>query len=166
MATDLSPNAYRDLVEFRRILHTLFLADESFAQEANITWQQCLALLTIKAPLDGKSATVGLLAQWLGVERFVVDGLVDDLVRRRFVERSRDPKDRRRVLLTATPIGEQWLTSVADEALSRLVATGPTLLKALRNVMAQATEHSERSREPQRLDVGAFAWRSTGTQAV
>jgi DNA-binding MarR family transcriptional regulator len=166
MTTAPAQNDYRALVDFRCALYSLFAADESFTQEGNITWQQCLTLLTIKSPREGSFATVGLLAQWMGMERFAADNLVDDLVRRRFVERARDPKDRRRVLLTVTPLGEQWLASVIEEAFPRLAQTGATLMQALRTVMAHAVAHTNKPKNQPRLDVGTLAWQSTGFQAV
>lgn len=166
MTTAPAQNDFRALVDFRCALFSLFAADESFTQEGNITWQQCLTLLTIKSPREGNFATVGLLAQWMGIERFAADNLVDDLVRRRFVERARDPKDRRRVLLTVTPLGEQWLTSVIEEAFPRLAQTGAMLMQALRTVMAHAVAHTNKPKNQPRLDVGTLAWQSTGFQAV
>jgi DNA-binding MarR family transcriptional regulator len=165
-ATSPAPNDFRALVDFRCALHSLFSADESFTQEGNITWQECLTLLAIKSPREGSVATVGLVAQWMGIERFAADNLVNDLVRRRFVERARDPKDRRRMLLTVTPLGEQWLTSVVEEAFPRLAATGALLMQALRTVMAHAVAHTNRPKVQPRIDVGTLAWRSTGHQAV
>lgn len=62
--------------------------------------------LTLSGPL-----TVGEMARHLGRAQSVVSEIVDGLVRKGLLERLRDARDRRRVLV--------WLTDAAREALAR-----------------------------------------------
>ena len=69
--------------------------------------------------------------QYLGervrVDRTTIVAIVDDLERKRFVERRRNPADRRAYALEATDAGRRWLDATRGE----LMATQDRLLSAL-----------------------------------
>ena len=109
-----------------------------------------LKALVALASANGLSVTV--LAQTLSVGEPTTSALVEQLVRRGHAERTPDPADRRRVIVTATPTGAdlvsellqgrrqvvgQWLRKMSDDDVDALV----------RGLHALALAASDRDRE-------------------
>jgi DNA-binding MarR family transcriptional regulator len=64
----------------------------------------CLTVIAQEGPM-----TQQRLGKWMGVDRTTIVAVVDRLEAEGFVERRRDPADRRAYALQVTPEGEAWL---------------------------------------------------------
>ncbi len=78
----------------------------------DLTYPQFQTLLAIHRHHPG--CTMGVLADETNQVSATVTGIVDRLVEREFVERSRHPQDRRRVLVHLTDMGMEKLTNVFE----------------------------------------------------
>lgn len=90
------------------------------------------------------------LARALGISKQAVSQLIDTMVMRGYLERTPDPEDRRRMLLTLTPRGEEaatvgWqaATGVDDELTRRLTPDGVAALRASLIALCEMAEESE-----------------------
>lgn len=124
---------YEVLAKFRFQLRRFLAFSEANAQKNGLTSQQYQALLTIKGrSLPHGHMSVGELADLLLVKPHTVVGLIDRMAKLGFLKRSRDSRDRRRILVVLTRKGEQRLSSVAKvnwlELRSRRLAL-PGILK-------------------------------------
>jgi DNA-binding MarR family transcriptional regulator len=77
-----------------------------------------LRVLTFLHHVPG--APLASVTEHLGVSRSTASALVDRLVRRKLVNRTEDPQERRCVVLTLTPAGAQHLQQARDATCARL----------------------------------------------
>ena len=129
-APELAVHDYEILAEFRYLLMRFAAFSEQAAHAAGLAPRQHQALLAIKGFPGGGEATIGDLAQRLGIRHHSTVGLVDRLVSRGYLVRRADQQDRRRTLLTLTASGEQALSGLAAAHRQELRRVAP-LLKAL-----------------------------------
>jgi DNA-binding MarR family transcriptional regulator len=101
---------------------------------------------------EGSRETQGAIAEALGYDRGQLVGLLDELEERNFVERRRDPADRRRHIVRMTPDGERALAElravaqeVEDVFLTPLDESERTQLHAL--LLRVAQQHMPHCRE-------------------
>lgn len=127
---ELAVHDYEILAEFRYLLMRFAAFSEQAAHAAGLAPRQHQALLAIKGFPGGGEATIGDLAQRLGIRHHSTVGLVDRLVSRGYLVRRADQQDRRRTLLTLTASGEQALSGLAAAHRQELRRVAP-LLKAL-----------------------------------
>jgi DNA-binding MarR family transcriptional regulator len=158
--------SYTALAAFHTQLQRLVDATDHRTRQAGLQRTKLRMLLAIRRQPAAGSATIGVLAEALDIDRNAVVEIVDELVRQGFVTRQRDPQDRRRFLIALTPTGEQWIAPVIEGELRELAAAGPELLRALRAVIAHASAHVARSCTETRLDVSDFVWRGTGVATI
>jgi DNA-binding MarR family transcriptional regulator len=111
--TRLSTADYRTLAQFRYLLRRFAAFSEEAAAGAGLTAQQHQALLAIKGFPGRARATVGELAERLGVRHHSAVGLVDRLAAGGLVRREVDPADRRQVLIRLTRRAEALLARLS-----------------------------------------------------
>lgn len=122
---------YRALAEFRHQLRQFILFSEDAARHAGLLPRQHQALLAIKG---FPNPMVGELAGRLGIMPHSAAGLVNRLVAAKLVRRTTDTRDRRRAILTLTPIAERRLEKLSlahRTELQRLATLWGPLFKAL-----------------------------------
>lgn len=88
----------------RRISRALDVFSHSLATRFRLTAPQ---LVCLRALVDAPAQTPGQLAREVALSQATVTGILDRLEARGLVERRRDVRDRRRVLLNLTPAGRQ-----------------------------------------------------------
>lgn len=129
-APELALHDYEVLAEFRYLLMRFAAFSEQAAHAAGLAPRQHQALLAIKGYPGGGEATIGNLAERLGIRHHSTVGLVDRLVGRGYLARREDPHDRRRTLVALTTSGEQALAGLAAAHRQELRRVAP-LLKSL-----------------------------------
>jgi DNA-binding MarR family transcriptional regulator len=157
---------YAALAEFHEQLQQCLMASESRAKEAGLRLPEYQVMLAIKANAGGNAATLASLTAWLQFDRATVVELVDGLVRRGFVKRERDAADRRRVLISLTPTGEQWLEPLAHDVMRNLTTNGMKLFKALRVMLANAAAVAAHPPAPARAELDLQAWRAAAPPVI
>ena len=137
MSTDeeMSLADYRALAEFRYQLRRFLHFSEEVTREMGLEPQQYQLLLALKGLPEGRTATVGDVAERLQLRHHSTVELIDRLGERGLIERSRDKSDQRRVLITLTSDGEAVLKRLAVLNRTELQSTGPALVRALNEVI-------------------------------
>jgi DNA-binding MarR family transcriptional regulator len=166
MADELYGSDYAALAVFHDQLQRVVGATERTMRQAGLRSPAFLALLAIKNQSAKRAVTIGTLAQSLQIDRTGAGEILEDLIRRGFVTRTRDHADRRRFLLTLSPAGEAWLRPLAGDAMRDLTAIGPEFLRNLRSVVAHAVSRANRPLPEARDEIDAYAWRSNSPLPV
>ncbi|MGA9851485.1 MAG: MarR family transcriptional regulator [Gammaproteobacteria bacterium] len=102
MTTDPDRLAEDILLALRRIIRSMDISSRQLNSEHGLTTPQliCLQHLQDQGPL-----TTGMLARLVSLSPATVTGILDRLELRGLVTRERRPEDKRRVLVTVTPVG-------------------------------------------------------------
>jgi DNA-binding MarR family transcriptional regulator len=166
MTDDLAFAEYTALAAFHEQLQRTIESTTTRTRQAGLQPQTFMLLLALRRQPQGVPTTIGELVDTLRWNRGEVVELLDDVVRRGFVARTRDKTDRRRFLISLTPAGEQWLTPLAKDVLRELVVSGPDLLRTVRVAVSHATANVARMQPPAPLDVSNFAWRAVGSAPI
>lgn len=96
------------LVALRRITRAIDLRSRTLLQDYGLTAPQLATLNTISRL---KSVTVGDIAKEIHLGKPTVTGILNRLERRRLIQRTRGDQDRRSVVVSLTPEGEQVLST-------------------------------------------------------
>ncbi len=99
----------RDLAQFRYALRRFVRFSEKAARAAGVTPQQHQLLLGIAGFTEHGVATISQLAEFLQERNNSVVGLVQRAVTSGLVHRQSSPADRRQVLVSLTPCGQEIL---------------------------------------------------------
>jgi DNA-binding MarR family transcriptional regulator len=92
-------------------------------------------MLAVKGMPEDEQATISNLAERLQIQHHSTVELVNRLAAHSFVKRHRGGFDRREVLLSLTPKGERVLRELSLHHREELRDAGPSLLRALKQVM-------------------------------
>ena len=116
-------DAFRIVVQIRRIVRTLHLHSQQLSRTVGLTVPQLVLLQTIQES-EGGWNTATRMCDAMGVNPATMSGLVDRLVKRGYLSRTRAEHDRRIVKLRLTDDGQQVLAQapapLQDQVLDRL----------------------------------------------
>src|ERR671925_521665 len=107
---------YPTLADLRYQIRRFLRVREVAARGLGVEPQQYLLLLQIKGLEGSEAATMSVLAERLQIRHHAVVQLVDRLVTAGMVDRRRDGRDRREVVVRLRPRGEQVLKRLAGHS--------------------------------------------------
>ncbi len=132
---EISLFQYQSLAEFRYQLRRFLHFSEQAARSVGLEPQQHQLLLALKGLPDGRTATVSELAERLQIQHHSTVELINRMVEKNFVERSRDESDQRKVIIHLTSTGEEVLRKLSLLHSTELRSSGPELVRALNSVI-------------------------------
>ena len=133
---ELSQSDYRALAELRYHVRGFLGFSERAARAHGIEPQQHQLLLALKGLPEGRRPTIGTVAERLCVEHHTAVTLTDRLQRAGLVERARSAPDRREVLLSITPRGEDIQARLSALHRDQLQTVAPSLQRALTAILS------------------------------
>jgi DNA-binding MarR family transcriptional regulator len=128
---DITLSEYRALAEFRYQLRCFLRFSEQAARAVGLEPQQHQLLLALKGLPDGRIATVGELAERLQIQHHSMVELINRMVDRNLLERSRGENDQRKVMINLTPKGDEVLRKLSLLHRTELRSSGPALVSVL-----------------------------------
>ena len=132
---EISLSQYQSLAEFRYQLRRFLHFSEQAARSVGLEPQQHQLLLALKGLPQGRPATVGELAERLQIQHHSTVELINRMVEKNFLERSRDESDQRKVIIHLTPYGEEILRKLSLIHRTELRSSGPELVRSLNSVI-------------------------------
>lgn len=132
---EISLSQYQSLAEFRYQLRRFLHFSEQAARSVGLEPQQHQLLLTLKGLPEGRTATVSELAERLQIQHHSTVELINRMVEKDFLVRSRDESDQRKVIIHLTPNGEEILRKLSLLHRIELRSSGPELVRALNSVI-------------------------------
>jgi DNA-binding MarR family transcriptional regulator len=129
------------LRSLRRISRAIDLHSRQLAARYKLTGPQLICLRELERTDEMRS---GVLAQEVNLSQPTVTGILDRLEARELVQRKRDDKDKRRVLVTITPTGSKLVahapTPLHKQFADRLAKLSPDQQATIDRVLAQIVE--------------------------
>jgi DNA-binding MarR family transcriptional regulator len=124
------------LAEFRHQLRLFLHFSEAAAAKFDLQPQQHQLLLQIAGRPDGVAATVGYIAERLGLRHNSVVELSMRCEEAGLIRRAQDPSDRRCILLELTPKGLRTLEALSLDHSRELNELAPQLIRTLTSIKA------------------------------
>ncbi len=125
---------YQALAEFRYQIRRFVHFSEKAAREAGVEPQHHQLMLALKGKPDREEARIAYLAERLQIQHHSAVELVDRLVGKGLITRSRGDQDRREVHVQLTPHGERVLAELTVYTRAELRSAAPALVAALRKL--------------------------------
>jgi len=130
----LALSDYQSLAEFRYQIRRFQRFSEAAARNAGIEPQHHQLMLAIKGKPPGEEPRIAYLAERLQLQHHSAVELVDRLVEKGLISRTRGSKDRREVFVRLTPRGEQVLRELTLHTSAELRSAAPALVSILRRL--------------------------------
>ena len=136
--SDLSPNEYAQLAEFRYRIRKFLRFSENACREHVLEPRHHQLLLAVKGLPEGLQPTVGEIARRLFLKHHSTVELIDRLERAELVRRERNMRDAREVFIRLTPKGNSLLRSLSIAHRRELESSGLELVRALESISETA----------------------------
>ena len=127
---------YQALAEFRYQIRRFLRFSEEVARKTGLEPRHHQLMLTVKGAGEDAEPRIAYLAERLQIRHHSAVELVDRLVKKGLILRSRGDHDRREVHVTLTPRGERMLAALTVHTSAELRSAAPALVRALRRVMS------------------------------
>ena len=131
MAMKIATSDYRALAALRYRIRLFLSEGDAAALREGLEPQQYLLLLAVRGLPKGREATIGTLAERMGLKHNSAVELIDRLETHGYVHRIRCRDDRRCVLVSLLPRGGKLLEQVARQRITELRASGEALVNAI-----------------------------------
>jgi DNA-binding MarR family transcriptional regulator len=148
-AADEGQYDLRILTSIRRIIRAVDLHSRKLASRHDITGPQLICLLDI---VSAGSCTPTALSKSVHLSRSTIVGIIDRLVAKGLVERHRDLRDRRVVLLSATKEDRRLAETAPSPLQDRLASGLHDLSEAAQAKLAASLERVVELMEAKHLD--------------
>ncbi len=145
---DVKPSDYLALAEFRYQIRRFVRFSEDAARQSGIEPQHHQLMLAIKGKPDGEEPRIAYLAERLQIQHHSAVELVDRLVKKGLITRTRGDEDRREVHVQLTARGERILHELTTNMRSELRSSAPALVAALRKLTPRARAGAATRRRP------------------
>jgi DNA-binding MarR family transcriptional regulator len=142
---DITLSEYQALAEFRYQLRCFLRFSEQSARAVGLEPQQHQLLLALKGLPEGRVATVGELAERLQIQHHSMVELINRMVDRNLLERSRGESDQRKVIINLTPYGEEVSRKLSLLHRTELRSSGPALVSVLHALIDNENDSQTRS---------------------
>ena len=147
IATELTDDDYRRLLELRTGLRRFLRWSERQAQAANLTPAQHQLMLAIRGHPDPRGPTLGEVAEYLVLRHHSAVGLVDRAEAAGLLARVEDPDNLRVVRLRLTDDGARQLGALSAQHLQELAHLAPTM-QALWETLDRHTDGDQPGTHP------------------
>jgi DNA-binding MarR family transcriptional regulator len=151
VAKEITTAEYRALAELRYRIRRFVREGDAVARTAGLEPQQYLLLLAIRGMPEGEEPTIRSLAERLALKHQSTVELIDRLESHGYVRRARSRDDRRRVLVSLLPRGEQLLEEVAQQRISELRSSGTAFVNAISALLESKRTTRNKTQKPKTL---------------
>ena len=125
--TELTPEAYTNLLRFRTALRRFDSWSHEQAARVGLSHAQHQLLLAVKGHPERSGPTIRDIADYLNTRHHSAVGLVDRAERAGLLRRNRDRDDGRVVRLALTPLGEDRIARLSELHVAELAQLAPLL---------------------------------------
>jgi DNA-binding MarR family transcriptional regulator len=132
---DLKTPDYQALAEFRYQIRRFLHFSEEAARQAGLEPQHHQLMLAVKGAGEGLRPPITYVAERLQLQHHSAVELVDRLVKRGLIQRTRGQRDRRQVHVHLTARGERILKQLTLHHREELRTLAPALVSALKKIM-------------------------------
>jgi DNA-binding MarR family transcriptional regulator len=139
---------YQALADFRYQIRRFVRFSEEAARGAGVEPQHHQLMLAIKGKPDGEEPRIADLAERLQIQHHSAVELVDRLVKKGLITRTRGDEDRREVHVQLTARGERILGELTLHTRAELRSAAPSLAAALGRLTSRSKASNVLRRRP------------------